>query len=45
MAVEQLVTPSAVSAAMAAWMIAFSKDTQVILFFISDMRRFIIYNL
>jgi hypothetical protein len=45
MAVEQLVTPSAVSAAMAAWIIAFSKDTQVILFFVSDMRRFIIYNL
>ena len=30
--VEQLVTPSAVSAAMAAWMIALSRDTQVILF-------------
>lgn len=42
MAVEQLVTPSAVSAAMAAWMIAFSKDTQVILFFVSDIIRFMI---
>lgn len=42
MAVEQLVTPSAVSAAIAAWMIAFSKDTQVILFFVSDMMRFMI---
>ena len=43
--VEQLVTPNAVRAAMAAWMMALSRDTQVILFFFteSDM-RFLIFN-
>jgi hypothetical protein len=35
-AVEQLVTPSAVRAAMAAWMMALSRVTQVILFFFTD---------
>ena len=41
-AVEQLVIPSAVRAAMAAWMMALSKDTQVILFFFTE--SFIINN-
>ena len=46
MAVEQLVIPSAVRAAMAAWIMALSRDTQVILFFFAEsVMRFIIYNL